>query len=205
MFFHGPETEKPADVPGTCRAAVRAGPGNTAGSPRTQQGRSGLSDHTVRTWALRRSRRRVRPRLHVCRVLSHFSCVRLCSPMDRGPPGSSVHGISQQEYWSGLPFPPPGELSHPGIQLEFLMSPALAAPWESPIRICPQASDSVYRKPTKPSAFKRKISMEFILMSRRNFVLAKYFLKLWGFFHFLSGTSQSRGTPKKEGCPLNSF
>ena len=97
------------------------------------------------------------------------------------------------------------ELSHPGIELEFLMSPALAAPWESPIRICPQAADSVYRKPVKPSAFKRKISMEFILMSRRNFVLAKYFLKLWGFFHFLSGTSRSRGTPKKGGCPLNSF
>ena len=126
MFFHGPETEKPADVPGTCRAAVRAGPGNTAGSPRTQQGRSGLSDHTVRTWALRRSRRRVRPRLHVCRVLSHFSCVRLCSPMDRGPPGSSVHGISQQEYWSGLPFPPPGDLANSGIEPRSLMSPALA-------------------------------------------------------------------------------
>ena len=24
------------------------------------------------------------------------------------PPGSSVHGISRQEYWSGLPFPAPG-------------------------------------------------------------------------------------------------
>ena len=31
-------------------------------------------------------------------------------------PGSSVHGISQQEYWSGLPFPPPGDLSDPGIE-----------------------------------------------------------------------------------------
>ena len=25
--------------------------------------------------------------------------------MDCGLPGSSVHGIFQQEYWSGLPFP----------------------------------------------------------------------------------------------------
>ena len=31
-------------------------------------------------------------------------------------------GLSQQEYWSGLPFPPPGELSEPGIEP---MSPAL--------------------------------------------------------------------------------
>ena len=28
----------------------------------------------------------------------------LCNPMDCSLPGSSVHGILQQEYWSGLPF-----------------------------------------------------------------------------------------------------
>ena len=27
--------------------------------------------------------------------------------MDCSPPGSSVHGILRQEYWSGLPFPSP--------------------------------------------------------------------------------------------------
>ena len=35
----------------------------------------------------------------------------LCNPMDCSPPGSSVHGFSRQEYWSGLPFPSPGESS----------------------------------------------------------------------------------------------
>ena len=35
----------------------------------------------------------------------------LCDPMDCSPPGSSVHGILQQEYWSGLPYPSPGDLS----------------------------------------------------------------------------------------------
>ena len=25
-------------------------------------------------------------------------------------------GFSRQEYWSGLPFPPPGDLSDPGIE-----------------------------------------------------------------------------------------
>jgi len=29
--------------------------------------------------------------------------------MDFSPPDSSVHGIFQQEYWSGLPFPTPKE------------------------------------------------------------------------------------------------
>ena len=37
------------------------------------------------------------------RVLVTQSCLTLCDPMDCSPPGSSVHGISQQEYWSGLP------------------------------------------------------------------------------------------------------
>ena len=34
-------------------------------------------------------------------------CLTLCDPMDCSLPGSSVHGILQQEYWSGLPFPSP--------------------------------------------------------------------------------------------------
>ena len=29
------------------------------------------------------------------------SCVWLLDPMGYNPPGTSVHGISQQEYWSG--------------------------------------------------------------------------------------------------------
>ena len=52
------------------------------------------------------------------------SCPTLCDPMDCSPPGSSVHGILQQEYWSGLPFPSPGDLPNPGIKPR---SPALQA------------------------------------------------------------------------------
>ena len=33
-------------------------------------------------------------------------------------------GFSRQEYWGGLPFPPPGDLSDPGIKPE---SPTLQA------------------------------------------------------------------------------
>ena len=51
-------------------------------------------------------------------------------------------GFSRQEYWSGLPLPPPGDLPDPGIELAFLMSPALAggfvttsATWEAPTKI----------------------------------------------------------------------
>ena len=34
--------------------------------------------------------------------------------------------FSRQKYWSGLPFPPPGDLPNPGIKLASLVSPALA-------------------------------------------------------------------------------
>ena len=34
--------------------------------------------------------------------------------------------FSRQEYWSGLPCPPPGALPDAGIELESLLSPALA-------------------------------------------------------------------------------
>ena len=43
-----------------------------------------------------------------------------------------------QEYWSGLPFPPSGDLPDPGIEIPSLTSPALAggffttsATWEA--------------------------------------------------------------------------
>ena len=35
-------------------------------------------------------------------------------------------GFSRQEYWSGLPYPPPGDFPDPGIKHVSLMSPALA-------------------------------------------------------------------------------
>ena len=50
------------------------------------------------------------------------SCPSLCDPLDCSPPGSSVNGISQEEYGSGLPFPSPGHLSE-GMEPT---SPALA-------------------------------------------------------------------------------
>ena len=35
-------------------------------------------------------------------------------------------GFSRQEYWGGLPFPPPGDLPNPGIKLESPASLPLA-------------------------------------------------------------------------------
>ena len=56
-------------------------------------------------------------------------------------------GFSRQEYWSGLPCPPPGDLSNPGIKPACLRSPELAggffitrATWEAqlPVELVPK-------------------------------------------------------------------
>ena len=44
-------------------------------------------------------------------TLSAQSCPTLCDPVDWSPPGFSVHGIPRQKYWSGVPFPSPGNLA----------------------------------------------------------------------------------------------
>ena len=61
------------------------------------------------------------------------SCPTLCNPMD-----SSLHqappsmGFSRQEYWSGLPFPSPGNLPNPGIKPRSLTLQTDALPSEPP-------------------------------------------------------------------------
>ena len=54
-------------------------------------------------------------------------------------------GFSRQEYWSGLPFPPPGDLADQGIEPVSLMSPALTCgffitntTWEAPASMTPR-------------------------------------------------------------------
>ena len=52
-----------------------------------------------------------------------LSRVRLCNPVDCSPPGSSVHGILQARYWSGLPFPSPRDLpGSPALHADALSS-----------------------------------------------------------------------------------
>ena len=55
-----------------------------------------------------------------------LSRVRLCDPKDCSPQAPLSMGFSRQEYWSGLPFPPPGDLPDPVIQLTSPGPPALA-------------------------------------------------------------------------------
>ena len=54
------------------------------------------------------------------------SCPILRDPMDCSPPSSSVHEIIHAKYWSGLPFPPLGDLPDSGMEPTSPSSPALA-------------------------------------------------------------------------------
>ena len=85
--------------------------------------------------------------LHVCAdelyvcvcVLRRFSPVQLCATLWTGACQAPVSlGFPRQEYWSGLPCPPPGDLPDLGIKPASLMSLALAgrffttsATWEA--------------------------------------------------------------------------
>ena len=71
----------------------------------------------------------------ICSVVSSS-----LQPMDCSPPGSSVHGISRQEYCIGLPFPSPEDLPNPGIEPGSLALQADSLPSESPgtsASLCP--------------------------------------------------------------------
>ena len=66
------------------------------------------------------------------------SCPTLCDPMDCSPQAPLSMGFSRQEYRSGFPCPPPGDLQDPGVRSASLMSSALAgwffatrATWEA--------------------------------------------------------------------------
>ena len=77
--------------------------------------------------------------VHAC-MLSHYSrvwfFVTLWTVAHQAPLSM---GLSRQEYWSGLPCPPPGDLPNQGIKTASLASPALTgrffthwATWEAP-------------------------------------------------------------------------
>ena len=63
----------------------------------------------------------------LCLLSQSLSCVRhFVTPWSVAPEASLSMGLSQQECWSGLPFPPPEDLSNLGIELTSPESPALA-------------------------------------------------------------------------------
>ena len=54
----------------------------------------------------------------MCACLHAQSCPTLCDPVDCSLQAPLSMGFSRQEYWSGLPFPSPGDLPDSGIEPE---------------------------------------------------------------------------------------
>ena len=67
-------------------------------------------------------------RLFLCAtcVFSHSVVSESATPCTVASQAPLSKEFSGQEYWSGLPFPTPGDLPDPGIEPESLASPALA-------------------------------------------------------------------------------
>ena len=60
------------------------------------------------------------------------SCLILCNLMDCSLPDSSVMGFFRQEYWSGVPFHPPGDLLNPRAEVRSPILQADSLPSEPP-------------------------------------------------------------------------
>ena len=95
-------------------------------------------------------------------------------------------GFSRQEFWSGLLYPPPGDLPNPGTEPESLSSPALAggfftssATWEAPgmhVFRNPEPSDWAEQKQTQTSsAVQCHLLLEVFLK-----VSLGFFSRVWG-------------------------
>ena len=75
--------------------------------------------------------------------LSRFSHIQLFATLWTVALQASLYmGFSMQEYWSGLPCPPPEDLPNSGIKTASLTSPALigkffttSATWEAHVNI----------------------------------------------------------------------
>jgi len=66
--------------------------------------------------------------VRACAVLSRFNVSdSFVSPWTVTPQTPVSVGVSRQECWSGLPFPPPGDLPDSGTEPVSLLSSALAA------------------------------------------------------------------------------
>ena len=97
-------------------------------------------------------RRRNQSFISPCAVLCLVaqSCLTLCEPIDCNLPGSSVHGdspwgFSRQEYWSGLPCPPAGDLPNPGIEHRSLALQVNSLPAELPGKpLCCHSTEQNY-------------------------------------------------------------
>ena len=121
----------------------------------------------------------------VCALLGPI----LCGPTNCGPPGSCGLGFPRQELWSGLPFPSPGDLPHPGTEHA---SPESAdgfsttgATWEA---LRPFSKEERLWKPTEYFVNTSLFSCFFCFFLFNSVILFWQCQWLWNCFHFMAQT-----------------
>ena len=84
------------------------------------------------------------------------SCPTLATPWSVARQAPLSMGFSRQEYWSGLPFPSPGDLPDPGIEPRSPTLQAAALPFEPPgcIHTHTHRTDLEKEKPVKSQYMK---------------------------------------------------
>ena len=104
-------------------------------------------------------------------------------------------GFSRQEYWSGLPCPPPGDLPDSGIKPGSLKNQALGSgffttstTWEAP-------RSSVYFPPNKICTFLHSY-LSFLC------ILFPFHISLWSDSSWSSGPSRHRSHVLSSGLPF---
>ena len=93
-------------------------------------------------------------------------CLTLCDPTDCSQPSASVPwGFSRQEYWSGLPCPPPGDLPNPGIEPRSPILQVDSLPSEPPgsPRILEGVANPFSRESSWPRIWTRLLHCKWIL------------------------------------------
>ena len=117
------------------------------------------------------------------------SCPTVCDPMDCSLLGSSVHGFPRQEYQSGVPLPPPGDLPDPVIKPASPVTPVLAggffatsATQEAPMEHFTFYSFQVFFKempygvsPNIPVTLKKIIWFQFLLFKLHSSEFHKFY------------------------------
>ena len=107
----------------------------------------------------------------VC-MLSCSSCVWLCAIL-RTVACQTLLSMEffRQEHWSGLPFPPPGDLPDPGIEPTSLVSPALQV---GSLPLEPPGKPSVFLRTEQMSKYTNKSENHFFTTKDRIYIVERW-------------------------------
>ena len=121
-----------------------------------------------------------------------LGCVRLfATPWTITQQAPLSMGFSRQEYWSGLPFPPPGDLPNPRIKTASSVAPALQVDslpmshWENPKTLGVILNYSLF-------SFPSPICISSVLLCNKLYLISA----CWETGHTLAGSPGSKSLMK---------